>query len=220
MKRLLCICACIFAISLSACSSKALPTQDTLPSTLVSIPASDTPIPYSTLEPPAATPIPQPAPGIAYYYFVQLGEETPPAGSVEILPDELILAPTLAPVESSPDPASNIEAALGKMLLDSRNAWDSTDIDVTSVTFNDGAVEVALDGEYFAVGGIVQIAARDQILMTIFSESTVQTAKVMFNGKNIANLGSSSSRNAAPEDYTYTREEIESYMSDYAYQEP
>jgi hypothetical protein len=139
---------------------------------------------------------------------------------VEILPDELVLAPTLAPAESSPDPASNIEAALQKMLLDTRNAWESTGIDITSVNFDNGAVEVALDGKYFAIGGIVQIAARDQILMTIFSESAVQTAKVMFNGKNIANLGKSSPVSVAPEDYTYTRDEIESYMADYAYQEP
>jgi hypothetical protein len=220
MKRLLLICACILAISLSACSPKASPTQNALPSTPIPIPASETPVPSPTAEPTTAPPTLQPAAPVTYYYFVELGKETPPTGSVEILPDEIVLAPTVAPVESNPDPAKNIEAALQKMLLDTRNLWESIGVEVTSVSFDNGSAEVALDGEYFAVGGIVQIAARDQILLTIFSESAVQTAKVMFNGMNIANMGNSSARNVAPEDYTYTRDEIESYMADYAYQAP
>jgi hypothetical protein len=64
------------------------------------------------------------------------------------------------------------------------------------------------------------IAARMQILMTVFAEAAVQTATVTLNGKNIANLGISHESEAKPAGYAFSRGEIESYMAKNAYKSP
>jgi hypothetical protein len=81
-------------------------------------------------------------------------------------------------------------------------------------------LNVVLEGEYFGVGDVTLIAARDQILLTVFAEDAVQTATITLNGKNIANMGVSHSSQAKPEDYAYTRAEIEAFMEENAYGEP
>jgi len=164
------------------------------------------------------TPTAQPPVPIVYYYFVDMEGESPPAGSVVILPDILILGPTLSDTARSPDTATNIGSALQAMIDDPRNAWTSTDIGITSLSFREGAANVVLEGEYFGAGDVVLIAARAQILLTVFAEASVQTATITLNGKNIANLGISHSSEAKPADYTYTRAEIETFMAKNAYQ--
>jgi hypothetical protein len=157
---------------------------------------------------------------MVYYYFVEIEGMSPPAGSVVILPDILILGPTLSDIACSPDTATNIGSALQTMINDPRNAWASTDVGVTSITFREGVANVVLEGEYFAAGDIVLIAARAQILLTVFAEASVQTATITLNGKNIANLGISHNSQAKPADYTYTRADIETFMSENAYKIP
>jgi len=102
------------------------------------------------------------------------------------------------------------------MINDPRNAWTSTDVGITSITFREGAANVVLEGEFFGAGEVVLIAARAQILLTVFAEASVQTATITLNGKNIANLGISQSSQATPADYTYTRAEIETFMAENA----
>ena len=50
-----------------------------------------------------------------------------------------------------------------------------------------------------------------QILMTVFAETSVQTAAVTLNGECIGNLGISHDSEARPADYAYTRTEIEAF---------
>ena len=79
---------------------------------------------------------------------------------------------------------------------------------------------MVLQGEYFAPGDIVLIAARYQMLLTVFAEAAVETATITINGKNIANLGNSDPFGGYPEDYTYTRTDIETFMAENAYKVP
>jgi len=160
----------------------------------------------------AQTPMP-----IVYYYFVVIEGPPLPVGSVVILPDILILGPTLSDTARSPDTARNIGAALKTMINDPRNAWTSTDVGITSITFREGAANVVLEGEFFGAGDIVLNAARAQILLTVFTEASVQNATITLNGKNIANLGISHNSQIKPADYTYTRTEVETFMEENAY---
>ncbi len=157
---------------------------------------------------------------IVYYYFVEIESKSPPAGSVVVFPDIYILGPALSDKARSPDTVTNISSALQAMLNDPRNQWISTGVGITSITFTDGAANVVLEGEYFGVGDVTLIAARDQILLTVFAEDAVQTATITLNGKNIANMGVSHSSQAKPEDYTYTRAEIKAFMEENAYSKP
>ena len=56
-----------------------------------------------------------------------------------------------------------------------------------------------------------------QILLTVFAHPAVQTAAVSLNEDTIANLGISDYRDAKPNDYVFTRLEIETYRKEYAY---
>jgi hypothetical protein len=168
----------------------------------------------------SSTPSPLPELPIVYYYFIAIMSNTYPAGSVVILPDELVLGPTLSKISRTHDTVTDISSALQAMLNDPRNAWISSDVSITNITFNDGAANVALHGEYFGVGDIVLIAARYQILLTVFSESSVETAIITINDKNIANLGRSDPFEVHPADYTYTRVEIETFLAENAYKAP
>jgi hypothetical protein len=57
-------------------------------------------------------------------------------------------------------------------------------------------------------------------LLTVFANPTVQTPAVTLNGDTICNLGVSSSTNAKPADYVYTRVEMEMYLQEHAYMYP
>ena len=155
-----------------------------------------------------------PAEPILYYYFVEVAKNAPPEGSVEILPGEIVLAPAQSGLSRRADTAANLASALQALLNDPRNIWTSTQVGITSLTFNQGAASVVLDGEYFGAGDIVLIAARMQILMTVFADPLVQTATVTLNGENISNLGISQLRDARPAGYAYSRAEIEYFMAE------
>lgn len=153
---------------------------------------------------------------LVYYYFAAIASNTFPAGSVVILPDVLILSPTVSTIARSADAAANIQSALEAMIRDARNAWTSSDLAVTSVTINGDHATVILSGEISGVGDVVLMAARMQFLMTVFAEPSVQTATVTVNGESIGNLGISHSSEAKPADYAYTRAEIERFMAENA----
>ena len=159
-------------------------------------------------------------PPLIFYYFVEIKGNPLPAGSMVILPEILVLAPTPSSIRRSPDTAANINSALIDMIINSRNAWKSEGLAITSATFNAGTVNVALQGKISAPGDIVLIAARMQFLMTVFAEPDVQNATITLNGKNIANWGISHESEARPVNYAYSRAEIETYIAKNAYKAP
>jgi hypothetical protein len=157
---------------------------------------------------------------MVYYYFVTTAENPRPEGSVVIMPDTYILAPTLTGLIHNPDTAANLRVALEAVLNDSRNGWTSSNLEIVDVAFGDGHANVVLQGEYFGVGDVTLIAASMQILMTMFANPSVQTATITLNGDTIGNLGISNSMNAKPTDYVFTRAEIETFIKEHAYVSP
>ena len=215
MKRYLALLAVVLALFLLACNLTRVLTTTPSEQPAIEI-ASPTPASLPTTDTPAVlSPVP-----IVYYYFVEIEVKSPPAGSVVVFQDIYILGPTLSDMARSPDTVTNISSALQAMLNDPRNQWISTGVGITSISFTEGAANVVLEGEYFGVGDVTLIAARDQILLTVFAEDAVQTATITLNGKNIANMGVSHSSQAKPEDYTYTRAEIKAFMEENAYGVP
>ena len=218
MKRLISCLINGIALFAIACRLTAGLTGNTITATPTEQPATETASPTPTNPPPTITPTALPPIPIVYYYFVAIESNTYPAGSVVILPEVLILGPTLSDTTRSPDTITNIRSALQAMLNDPRNAWTSSDVGITSITVNEGVTDVVLEGEYYGVGDVSLIAARFQILLTVFAEEAVHTSTITLNGKNIANLGVSHSSQAKPPDYAYTRAEIETFMAENAYQ--
>ncbi len=157
---------------------------------------------------------------IIHYYFVTAAENPLPEGSVVVMPDTYILAPTLSDLTYSHDTAADLGMAVKAALHDDRNGWTGSNLEIVDVTFRDGHADVVLQGEYFGVGDVTLIAARTQILMTVFANPSVQTASVTLNGDTIGNMGVSNSLHAKPADYVFTREEIEEFMNEHAYVSP
>jgi len=215
MKRFLILLAIVLALFIFACNLTRVPTT-----TPTELPATESASPKPANLPATDGPSVLPPVPIVYYYFVEIEAKSPPAGSVVVFPDIYILGPTLSDKARSPDTVTNISSALQAMLNDPRNQWISTGVGITSISFTEGAANVVLEGEYFGVGDVTLIAARDQILLTVFAEDAVQTATITLNGKNIANMGVSHSSQAKPEDYTYTRAEIKAFMEENAYGVP
>lgn len=148
---------------------------------------------------------------VLYYSFLESDGREPPAGSVVILRDILILVPTSTGMICVGDPAVNISEALRSMINDPRNEWTSDDLEISAVTYDEGHADVVLQGEIFGAGDIVLVASRMQVLMTVFTDNSVQTATVTLNGECIGNLGISHDSEARPADYLFTRAEIEAF---------
>jgi hypothetical protein len=115
------------------------------------------------------------------------------------------------------DAAADLRAALELVLQDEGNGWSSRDLEIVDVTFRNGHADVVLQGEYSGESDEVLSAASTQILLTVFANPSVQTAAVTLNGDTIGNLGISSSTDARPADYVYTRAEMETYLKEHAY---
>lgn len=158
--------------------------------------------------------------GIVYYYFVDLAQYAPPQGSVVIMADNLILAPTQIELVYGSDVAADLRSALEAVLKDKRNVWQGSNLQIDQVAYSAGHADVVLKGEYYAVAPVVLTAARAQILMTLFANAALQSAAVTVNGDTIANISISNSMDAKPADYVYTRAEIETFMAENAYVNP
>ena len=204
-------------ISLLACLPQ--PVQNTAteaPATVTEALPTHTPISPTPTLPPSPTPAPvitvPSAEQVIYYYFVVPKETTFPAGSIVIMPEAYILAPTLSDAALAPEAATNLRSAVEAALNDPRNGWLSDKVEVVNVAINNGHADVVLQGEYFGVGDVTLIAASQQILLTVFANANVQTATITLNGDTIGNMGISISLNARPADYTFTRAEVEAYM--------
>jgi hypothetical protein len=157
---------------------------------------------------------------VVYYYLVSPGESVPQQGSVSILSDDLVLSPASSAVSSTLDIREKIFTAVQAMISDTRNNALVGNLIINDLDFRDGHVDLALQGDVFAAGDVVLIAVRMMILLTVFSDGSVQTALVTLNGKNIVNMGISFSGNALPEDYMVSRFEIETFKTENAYPSP
>ena len=151
---------------------------------------------------------------IVFYYFVQGAFHFVPEGSV-LTP--ILLFPAASDEPYTSDTAADLQTALELVLHDERNGWTSSDLEIVDVTFRDGHADMVLQGEYFGEREEVLSAASMQVLLTVFANPSVQTAAVTLNGDTIGNLGVSSSTNAEPADYVYTRAEMETYLKEHAY---
>jgi hypothetical protein len=156
---------------------------------------------------------------IAFYHF----RDGPcvhcriPRGSVST-PIDLFPGFSVEPYTS--DTAADLRTALGIVLQHEANGWVSSDLEIVDVTFRDGHADIVLQGEYSGEREDVLNAARIQILLTVFSNPSVQSAAVTLNEDTIGNLGVSSSADASPADYVYTRAEMELYLQEHAYMYP
>lgn len=153
----------------------------------------------------------QPEESVVYYSFLDIDGTELPTGSVVVLADILVLAPTSTGMICTGDPAVNIREALQSLIIDPRNEWTSSDLDISGVTFSDGHAVVELRGDITAPGGIVLVACCMQVLLTVFAETSVQTSTVILNDECIGILGMSHESEAMPADYVYTRAEIEGF---------
>ena len=113
--------------------------------------------------------------------------------------------------------ATDLRTALEIVLHDERNGWISSDLEIVDVTFRSGHADIVLQGEYSGESDEVLSAAGMQILLTVFANPSVQTAAVTLNEDTIGNLGLSSTTNARPPDYAYTRAEMETYLIEHDY---
>lgn len=157
---------------------------------------------------------------IVFYYFVPLTESAFPEGSVVIMPEAYVLSPQHSESAYTGEPAADLHTALDYALNDARNGWTSTDLEILEVSFGEGYADIVLQGEYFGVGSVTLIAARMQILLTIFANPAVQSATVTLNGDTIGNLGIAHSLEARATDYVFTRAEIEAYQAENRYVTP
>lgn len=195
-------------------------------STATDSPATNTPVTPTLTPPPSPTQTPArtitvpSADQIIYYYFVDPKETSFPAGSIVVMPQAYILAPTLSDAAPVPEAETNLKSALEAALKDSRNGWVGDKIEIVSLSIDEGHVDIVLQGEYFGVGDVTLIAASQQILLTVFANANVQTATVTLNGDTIGNMGVSISINAKPANYVFTRTEIETYMNEHMYKLP
>jgi hypothetical protein len=145
---------------------------------------------------------------LVYYAF--FNETELPEGSIDLA--GIILSPVEADTAPSSDVAENLRQSLELSINDSRNLWTSSNIEITSVTFEAGHASVALNGDIFGTGGLVLSAASSQLLLTVFANPDVETTIFTLNGETIQNLGISHSSQAKPADYLYTREEIQTFI--------
>ena len=150
---------------------------------------------------------------IVFYHF-ERGAAHGRVGGVRTL---IFLFTTASEKPYTSDTAADLRTALEFVLKDERNGWISSDLEIVDVTFRDGHAGIGLQGEYSGESDDVLSAARMQILLTVFANPSVQTAIVTLNGDTIGNLGVSSSTNAKPVDYVYTRAEMETYLKEHAY---
>jgi len=149
---------------------------------------------------------------IGFYHFFLPQRPNPWAVRTPIL---LLSASSDKPYTS--DTAADLRTALELVLHHDRNDWNSSELEIVDVTFRNRHADIVLQGEYSGESDEVLVAARMQILLTVFANPAVQSAAVTLNGDTIGNLGVSSRTNAKPADYVYTRAEIETYWIEHYY---
>jgi len=218
--------------AISTVSTAFAETQRTIPTTFAetqrAIP-TNTPLPLPTFTPtptpssvpalrPSSTPLVFTDPSvplserIVYYRGVTPRDNPIPEGTVLAVH---LFAPTYSDETYTSDTAADLRTALEAVL----RGWIST-LEIVDVTFRNVHADMVLQGEYHVAGDAQLVAASWQILLTVFANPSVQTATVTLNGGTIWNWGVARAEEAKPDDYVYTRVEIETYMKEHAYVSP
>jgi hypothetical protein len=148
---------------------------------------------------------------ISYYAFST--ESDIPTGSINL--SGVIVVPRSTIIQSD-DVTEMLQQALELAISDSNNLWTSENLEISSISFDNGHATIALNGDISAVGGLVLYATSSQFLLTIFANPQVETAIVTLNGDNIQNLGISHISQAKDANYVFTREEMQAFLADNA----
>lgn len=144
-----------------------------------------------------------------YYRFAAEGERPEPEAVVTIQEGILVLVPVELAVDITTEPSARIRAALEAVIGDPGNPWTGESLGVESASIEDGHATVELQGSIMAPGDIVLVAARTQILLTVFAEPEVQTATITLNDECMANIGASHESELLPPDHVFTRADAE-----------
>lgn len=191
----------------------------------------DTLTPYPSL--PSLTPLPTSTPQVftdpsiplserIVYYYPVWSENPIPEGTIRA---GFLLAPAYTDETYTSDTAADLTRALEIILHeDSRRVWDTSNLEIVDVTFRNGHADVVLEGETFAAGDAQPCAGGLQILMTVFANPSVQTAKVALNGGttigNLCFFGPPTPPIIPNVNGVYARADIETYMEENAYVSP
>lgn len=146
---------------------------------------------------------------VSYYAFST--DSHIPMGSINL--SGVILVPKSSTIQSD-DMTEMLRQSLELAINDSNNLWTSENLEISSIHFDGGHANIALNGEIWGVGGLVLYATSSQFLLTIFANPQVQTAVVTLNGENIRNLGISHISQAKEANYVFTREEIQIFLEE------
>lgn len=143
-------------------------------------------------------------------------------GSEAAINDESVLVGCqtyVTPIESTiplSSPEENLRNSLNLMFTTAsqtgqRNVWgDDLDLVVDSVTIESGFASIQLNGTIMMRGTCADAEMEAQLLLTVFAESTVESALIMLGDTNMRSFFDMSGE--SPSDFRYTRENI-SYAS-------
>lgn len=156
---------------------------------------------------------------IMYYHPVWAEQGPVPEGTIHAIH---LFAPAYIDETFTADTAADLRRALEIILHeDSRRIWDSSALEIVEITFRSGHAQVVIEGQALAAGDAQPCAASLQILMTVFANPSVQTAKVTLNGggpiTNRCFFGPPTPPIIPTVNDVYTRAAVESYMEGHAY---
>jgi LysM repeat protein len=119
-------------------------------------------------------------------------------------------------IPTSRDIATNIQQALGAMLATPRtfqngndtvsNSWGEQGLSVTSVILDEGLLEVNIAGEAILTGVCEDARMRAQMLLTVFHNPVVTSARIIIGGRNMAQIFDMSGQSTS--ETLYTRDDI------------
>lgn len=125
---------------------------------------------------------------------------------------ETFLTPIETETAQSDDAAQNIEQALDALFTNSadapyRNWWQPYSMSINEITVDDTQfAEISLSGDFLLIGTCGDAEIEAQILYTIFANSTIETARIMIDGENLAQTVDMSGQ--SDENTIFTRDDV------------
>ena len=141
---------------------------------------------------------------IIFWQSLGIGEVTPTEDDIVII-EQIVLRRMETAIASTGNPVDDIEQSL-QMMLGSHNLWNSESLTIDSVEFSDSQATIHLGGRIQAPGDIVLIAARQQMLLTLFEIPQVDSILMTVSGLHIMNIGISHDSQAVPDNHALSRE--------------
>ena len=140
---------------------------------------------------------------ISFWQSLGIDEVTPTEDDIVII-EQIVLRRMETAIAETGNPVDDIEQSL-QVMLGSHNLWNSESITIESIEFTGGQATVTLGGAIQAPGDIVLIAARQQMLLTVFEVPQVDSVLMTIGGRNIGNIGISHDSQAVPENHAVSR---------------